>query len=246
MDLTDVSTLILGVVAGIVGLAAIPKSKARPVLVSCCLCLIAAAVGTGLAGSLTPSSPASTLSSPTTSPASRGQAYTPEPAIPPSQGVISGNQLPDSSSYAAASLKTSSGMQATAYFGQLASIVNALPDTSFSLDSDTISSDTHRCSLTVVVTHVPGISGAVYAQGLGPGWGAAEEKPSSAIADESLHQQIVTPPANSTAGTTWQGSAFVRSNSATATTQGYNLELQSVHGSEMTWAFDGHDVTCSE
>jgi hypothetical protein len=140
-------------------------------------------------------------------------------------------------------------MQATAYFGQLAPIVNALQRTaSFNLDTTTFSSDPQRCSLTVIITHVPGSTGAVWALGLGTGWGAAEYAPSSAIADadESLHSQILTPPANSTAGTVWQGYAFVRSNSGTATTQGYKLVLQSVDGSEMTWAFDGNDVTCSE
>ena len=149
--------------------------------------------------------------------------------------------------YASASLTTSSrSIKAQVYFGQLGSIIAALNGQVTFSRAGLEAAPADLCTGTVVFSHLGAASGAVYAQGLGTGWTAAENAPSPDAQNGHLHQQIVVPPAGVSAGDSWQGSANLIAGNLQVQSGRYSLRLQGRNGTTQTWQLDGQTVTCGE
>jgi serine/threonine protein kinase len=181
----------------------------------------------------------STAQVPGTAPTSMAPAVsqTPESAQP-----AAGAQT-----YASDSLSTnSSSITAQVYFGQLRSVISALSgQVTFNTAASLLATNPGRCVGTVVFSQVSEPTGAVYAEGLGSGWTAAENAPSPATQGGHLHQQLVVPPSSASAGDAWQGSAQLISGNLKVLSGTYSLQLQAQNGSAQTWLVDGQIVTCS-
>ena len=162
----------------------------------------------------------------------------PEPAAP---------MAPGAQAYASGSLGTSSSaVTASVYFGQLNSIISALSgQVSFNTSSSLLASNPDLCATTVVFSGVSNPAGAVYAEGLGSGWTAAEAAPSQDTQNGTLHQQLVVPPAGISAGASWQASAELIAGSLTVQSGSFGLQLESQNGAAQTWLADGQTVTCN-
>jgi serine/threonine protein kinase len=154
---------------------------------------------------------------------------------------------PRPQTYTSGSLSTdSSAITARVYFGQLGSVIASLSgQITFNTSASLRATEPGLCVGTVVFSSVSEQTGTVYAQGLGSGWTAAENAPGSETQDGHLHQQLVVPPGNASAGNAWQGSAKLVSGNLTVSSGTYALQLQSQNGSTQTWLVDGQTVTCS-
>jgi hypothetical protein len=159
---------------------------------------------------------------------------------PPAQ-VASGAQ-----EYASGSLTTNSpSITARVYFGHLDSVISALSGHVMFNTVGISLQATNPCVGTVVFSQVSNSTGAVYAQGLGSGWTAAENAPSPDAQDGNLHQQLVAPPADASAGDSWQLSAKLIAGNLQVRSAKYSLQLQGQNGSAQTWLVDGQTVTCN-
>ena len=160
---------------------------------------------------------------------------------PPAQSA------PRPQAYTSDSLSTgSSSITARVYFGQLGSVISALSgQVTFNTSASLSAAEPGLCVGTVVFSAVSEQTGAVYAQGLGSGWAAAENAPGPETQDGHLHQQLVVPPGSASAGNVWQGSAKLVSGNLTVFSGTYDLQLQSQNGSTQTWLVDGQTVTCN-
>lgn len=139
-------------------------------------------------------------------------------------------------------------VHAELYFGRLNSILNALSDqVQFRTVEPYRELHPDGCAGTVVLTDVPGTTGAIYAEGLGSGWGAAEYTPDQVIAapNASLHQQIVVPPTGAFAGNSWKGNALIQGDSVYVRSATYLLDLIRRDGTMWTWRVGGRTVTCT-
>jgi hypothetical protein len=154
---------------------------------------------------------------------------------------------PGAQAYASGSLGTSSpAATASMYFGQLSSVMAALSSRiTFDPLSSLLGENPDLCVSTVVFSGVSSPAGAVYGQGLGTGWTAAENAPSPNTQNGTLHQQLVVPPAGIPVGASWQVSAQLVTGSLTATSGRFGLQLESQHGAAQTWAANGQTVTCN-
>ena len=114
-------------------------------------------------------------------------SQTPQPAA---------QAAPGAQAYAGGSLATNSpSITARVYFGQLDSVISALSgQVSFNTAGSLQATNPGLCVGTVVFSQVTSSTGAVYAEGLGSGWTAAENAPSPDTQGGNLHQQLVVPP----------------------------------------------------
>ena len=132
------------------------------------------------------------------------------------------------------------------YFGQLRSVISALSgQVTFNTAASLLATNPGLCVGTVVFSQVSGPTGAVYAEGLGSGWKAAEGVPSPATQGGNLHQQLLVPPGSASAGGSWQGSAQLISGNLKVLSGTYGLQLQGENGSVQTWLVDDQTVTCN-
>ena len=187
----------------------------------------------------TVSSPATvpTITAPS-APSAPATSQHPEPAASMAAGA---------QAYASGSLGTSSSaVTASVYFGQLNSVISALSgQVSFNTSSSLLASNPDLCASTVVFSGVSSPTGAVYAEGLGSGWTAAESPPSQDTQNGMLHQQLIVPPAGIPAGASWQGSAKLVAGSLAAQSGSFGLHLESQNGAAQTWLANGQTVTCN-
>lgn len=154
---------------------------------------------------------------------------------------------PASSAYASASLVTgSSSVTAWVYFGQLKAVVDAVAgQVTFNTPPNWLNEEPGRCGLTVVFKGVAEPKGAVYAQGLGySDWLALEYAPSQDAEKGNLHQQLVTPPQNLSAGESWQYSAELIAGNQHLLSDTYSLKFQGTAGSQQRWLVNGQAVGC--
>jgi hypothetical protein len=134
---------------------------------------------------------------------------------------------------------------ARVYFGQLKAITSALAgQVTFNTPAAFVDDEPSQCSLTVVFTGVANPTGAVYASGLDSGWQALEYAPSQTTVKGGLHEQIVTPGANVSAGKSWLVSAVLVAGSQRLTSDEYSLKFQGGAGGVQTWLIDGQAVSC--
>jgi hypothetical protein len=157
------------------------------------------------------------------------------------------SMAPGAQTYTSGSLSTgSSAVTARVYFGQLDSIISALSgQVSFNTSSSLLASNPDLCTSTVVFSGVSSPTGAVYAEGLGSGWTAAENAPSQDTQNGTLHQQLVVPPAGISAGASWQGSAELVAGNLTVQSGSFGLHLESQNGATQTWLADGQTIICN-
>jgi serine/threonine-protein kinase len=185
--------------------------------------------------------PASTAPAPAPAPA----AAAPAPASQ-SQTQAAPVATQAGASYDSATLSTGSpSVTAQVYFGQLSAIVAALSgQVTFNTPGDWLSTEPGRCAATVVFSGVANATGAVYAEGLGSGWGALEYAPSQNTEQGNLHQQLVTPPATLSPGELWEPSGELIAGDLQLTTSNYSLLYWGSSGAAESWLFQGRAVTC--
>jgi hypothetical protein len=141
------------------------------------------------------------------------------------------------------------GLTATLYVGQLDPLLRRLDGSvTFHTSSGFRAQRPRLCVATVVIEGVSGTTAAVYAQGLGSGWGGAEDVPDQRVAADggTVHQQLVTPPPAATAGASWTGSAALHVDGELVGESGeYRLTVEAVAGSVWQWrAGDRPPVEC--
>lgn len=147
-------------------------------------------------------------------------------------------------------LAIGSGLTATLYVGQLDQLLRRLDGTvTFNTSSSFRAERPRLCVMTVVIDGVSGNQAAVYARGLGSGWGGAEGVPDQRVAadDGTLHQQLVTPPPAAPAGQSWTGSAALHvDGELVAVSAAYRLILAAVDGPirKLRVGNDGAPVEC--
>ena len=166
---------------------------------------------------------------------------------PSTQASPAPTPAPEAQVYASAPLATgSSSVTARVYFGQLSAVISALSgQVTFNTSASLLAAKPRLCVGTVVFSQVTNPTGAVFAEGLGSGWTAAENPPSQDTESGNLHQQLVVPPAGASAGQSWQASAELTAGSPKVQSGGYSLTLQRQDGSARTWLVDGQAVGCS-
>jgi hypothetical protein len=162
-----------------------------------------------------------------------------EPAPPPAP--------PSLPALTSVRLSMTGGLTATMYAGQLEQVIRRLDgEVTFNTDPSFRAAYPRLCVATVVVTGASGTEGAVYAQGLGPGWGGAEGVPDLRVAADqgTLHQQLVIPPSSAQPGRSWTASASVHIDGSEVGVSGdYRLILDAATGSEWRWRVGNNDVT---
>lgn len=163
----------------------------------------------------------------------------PEPAPPPAP--------PSLPSLTSVRLSMTGGLTATLYAGQLEQVIRRLDgQVTFNTDPAFRAAYPRLCVATVVVGGASGTEGAVYAHGLGPGWGGAEGVPDLRVAADhgTLHQQLVIPPSSAQPGQGWTGSASVHIDGSRVGVSGeYRLVLDAVTGSNWRWRVGNNNVT---
>ena len=168
-------------------------------------------------------------------------------AVAPSPAREGQQTAPKAQAYASSSLVTgSSSVTARVYFGQLSTVVSALSgQVTFNTSASLQAAKPGLCVGTVVFSQVTNPTGAVFAEGLGSGWTAAENAPSQDTESGNLHQQLVVPPAGASAAQSWQASAELTAGSLTVQSGGYSLTLQHQDGPTQTWLVNGQTVECT-
>jgi hypothetical protein len=162
----------------------------------------------------------------------------PEPAEPPArEQPVTVTSMP---------LAMGGGLTATLYVGQLDHLLRRLDGTvTFNTDSAFRAQRPRLCVATVVIEGVSGGQAAVYARGLGSGWGGAEDVPDLRVAADrgTVHQQLVIPPPAAPAGTSWTGSAALHVDGELVGVSGeYRLTVEAVDGPVWQWRA-GNDRT---
>jgi hypothetical protein len=131
------------------------------------------------------------------------------------------------------------GLTATLYVGQLDHLLRRLDRTvTFNTDGAFRAQRPRLCVATVVIEGVSGGQAAVYARGLGSGWGGAEDVPDLRVAADggTVHQQLVIPPLAASAGTSWTGSAALHVDGELVAVSGeYRLTVEAVDGPVWLW-----------
>jgi hypothetical protein len=134
---------------------------------------------------------------------------------------------------------------ATAYFGQLSAVIEALSgQVTIDANADLLASQPGVCVETVVFSQVASPTGIVYALGLGDGWGLAGPVPSPDAEGGNLHQQLVDPPSTAAPGQSWQVSAGLSTPDVKLQSDPFPLQLQDQAGSTQTWLVNGAAVSC--
>ena len=205
MNPSQLSALILTLVGIVAAIMAIPPSPLRKPMVAVFAVLIAAAVVLEIEGERRPQHTGRDTISSTDTPPATPSTRPPGPPVPARYARIPLG--PDGSS-----------VTAVLYFGRLDAVTNALADqVVFNTDSTFRPDHPALCVGTVVFSGVPGVGGSVFAQGLGAGWGAAENVPSQKVygSSRTLHQQLVVPPDDTRPGRKWQAYAQLRATKRT-------------------------------
>ena len=139
---------------------------------------------------------------------------------------------------AAVALPVAAPVTASVYFGQLSAVYGRLHTTiTFNVPAATLTALAHTCVETVVFAHASGTTGAVYAVGIGSGWSAPEAAPLQTPqgTDRQYHQQLVTPPANAGAGTSFTLAGRIVTDAVDVTSGTAALRLLSRSGPAEVW-----------
>lgn len=232
MTATELSALVLAVVATVATLAAVPPSPARRPLLAIGGTLIVVAVVVAVIGVL-----------PDRPPPRTGE---------PGTGTPTASADPGPQRLAQVSLEAPRPLGATAYFGQLEEVIKVLAGTvEFKTDPDFRAQRPDLCVATVVFTGVPGDTAAVYARGMDGDWGGAEAVPDQRISppDRDAHQQLVIPPEAAVAGRAWRVSAALdlgADGGHDAISGEYVLALRERVATTLTWTVNGtQTVACA-
>lgn len=236
-DWAAISVAIAGL---IVALAGLPPTPYRRSVITVSVLLVSVAIVIGVLNNTAFSGPESNhpgSSSATSTGGSTSNTTTPPPLL-------------QSQPVATISLGANSGKQATLYFGQLAQVVHMLDRrVTFAIDQGFLAEHSTLCVDTVVFDGVSGSSGVVFAQQLGSGWTGAENAPNTQVEPptDTVHQQLIVPPASAMPGDIWTGSALLQQNGSTAAISGnYMLKLLSSSESLEQWEIrpNGNRVSC--
>jgi hypothetical protein len=173
----------------------------------------------------------------------------PPPAAPPPPDPAEQSAREQPVTVTSVPLSMGGGLTATLYVGQLDPLLRRLDGSvTFHTGSGFRAQRPRLCVATVVIEGVSGTTAAVYAQGLGSGWGGAEDVPDQRVAADggTVHQQLVTPPPAATAGASWTGSAALHVDGELVGESGeYRLTVEAVAGSVWQWrAGDRPPVEC--
>lgn len=247
------AALIMGLASLVAALAGLPRDAPRGFAFSVSAVLAALAIGVGAgagtgagthddAAGRSPSAPSGGPSGAGSGSRDTGSGGATDPTPDPTAG---GGTAPVD--YLSIPVGTDGAVTARVYFGQLDALMSALEGTvGFATEASFRQENRDRCVGTVVFYGVPGSTGEVYAQRLGDGWSAAENKPDNHVAgpQRTLHQQLVVPP-RVKAGTRWDAAASLTQDGTTvAVTDSYQLLLAASDGGSQTWQLSGRAVTC--
>ncbi|GAA1395729.1 hypothetical protein GCM10009613_45950 [Pseudonocardia kongjuensis] len=243
----DWATLVVGVAALLVALAAVPSdapNRRRLVVMASCLVVVAVAVGVVTNQAAWPAR---------LSGVGEDVPVTAEPAGSGEQdGVRAGRKGGDagtSSDLGTVAVATRNGAGARLHFGTLGALVSGLAgEVVFRVDPERLAREAERCAETVVFSGAAGQHVVVYAEGLGTGWGALEHPPGTTPqgAEDVVHQQIVTPPADAVAGEKWSaGASLVADGSTVDTAAGTVITLVDAANGRTTWDVAGERVSCA-